>query len=252
MTAPSWQLDGQHARLQLDRLAGAIDLSRPGDGLAALEFDGHRLGAAGILGVAIPCSPAGDPQSVVESYVRGTDLVASYRESQDWPIRVEARWRAGAPPTPGAPLAAFELAVSVQTAVLDCLPELSVRSALPAQSVWRLADGAAARFETLGRARPSCFGAQEGPACLLFRLNGSALSYVEMVHPADFLEDRLEDDGGSSATVTVCHRLFGGRLEKGVILRARVWGAFLPRDNDMPVAAECSAGFAAAELPLGA
>jgi hypothetical protein len=40
-------------------------------------------------------------------------------------------------------------------------------------------------------------------------------------------------------------------LEKGVMLRARVRGVFLPRRQDESLAAECHAAFAAAEPPLG-
>ncbi len=251
MTVPAWQLDRQRARLQLARLQGAIDLSRPGEGLAALRFDRNRLGEARLLGIAIPSFRAGDTESIIECHVRGTDLVAAYRESRDWPVRVEARWRAGSPSTPKEAQATVELAVSVHTDLLDCRPELSVRSALVTEGVWRLLDESAARFELLDRDRPFRIHPDGGPGCLLFRLPESALSYLEMVHPADFLEDHVEGDRESGASISVRHRLFAGRLEKGVILRARVCGAFLPRDGDMRIAAESYARFAAAELPLG-
>ena len=251
MTPPLWQLDRHHARLELDPLEGTIDLSRPGEGLGALRLQSGRLADARLLGIAIPSLSAGDADSVVECYVRGTDLVAVYRESEHWPVQVEARWRAGSRSTPDGPLTTVELAVSVHTALLDSRPELSVQSVLPTEGVRRLVDQSTARFELLDPHGPASIHPGDGPGCLLFRLPESTLSYVEMVHPADFLEDHLEGGVGSGPTVLVRHRLFGGRLEKGVILRARVCGAFLPRDGDLQSAAACFAGFAATELPLG-
>jgi hypothetical protein len=52
--------------------------------------------------------------------------------------------------------------------------------------------------------------------------------------------------------VRVRHRLFSFPLEKGIVLRARVCGALLPREQDAQLAAECYATFAAEEPPLGA
>lgn len=251
MPAPLWQLDRQHARLELAQLEGTIDLSRPGEGLGTLRFDRKPLGDARVLGIAIPSFPAGDAQSIVECYVRSTDLVAVYRESQDWPVQVEARWRAGSRSTPDGPLTTVELAVSVHTGLLESEPELSVCTAIPTEDVWRLVERSTGRFELLDRHGPARITPDDGPGCLLFRLPESALSYLEMVHPADFLEDDIEGGTESEPAVLVRHRLFGGRLEKGVILRARVCGAFLPGDGDLRIAAACFAGFAAAELPLG-
>ena len=57
---------------------------------------------------------------------------------------------------------------------------------------------------------------------------------------------RPEDVG----TLRVSHQLFSERLEKGVILRARLRGVFLPRQRDTRVAAACYTAFAAAEPPL--
>jgi hypothetical protein len=251
MTPPLWQLDRHHARLELAQFEGTIDLSRPGEGLGTLRFQRRRLADARLLGIAIPSFPAGDADSVVECYVRSTDLVAVYRESEDWPVQVEARWRAGSRSTPDGPMTTVELAVSVHTALLDSEPEFSVHSVLPTEGVWRLVDQSTARFELLDPHGPARIHPDDGPGCLLFRLPESTLSYVEMVHPADFLEDRLEGGTESEPTVLVHHRLFGGRLEKGVILRARVCGAFLAGDGDLRSAAACFAGFAATELPLG-
>jgi hypothetical protein len=85
-------------------------------------------------------------------------------------------------------------------------------------------------------------------ACFIFRLAGSQSSYVEMVHPADFNESMLRRS--PSGETELSHRLFAGRLEKGVILRSRIRAIFVPRDSDAALARACYADFAAAEPVL--
>ena len=46
------------------------------------------------------------------------------------------------------------------------------------------------------------------------------------------------------------HRLFAERLEKGVILRSRIRGLFVPRDHDTELAQSEYRRFAASEPPL--
>jgi hypothetical protein len=45
-------------------------------------------------------------------------------------------------------------------------------------------------------------------------------------------------------------RLFAEFLEKGVIRRARIHGAIVPRDNDVEIAAACCKAIDGLELPL--
>ena len=87
-----------------------------------------------------------------------------------------------------------------------------------------------------------------GPGCFLFRRAGT-FSYAELVHPADFRQSTLAARESSSADVRLAHRLFHRRLEKGVILRSRLRGVFLPREHDMELAAAEYRRFAASEPP---
>ena len=64
-----------------------------------------------------------------------------------------------------------------------------------------------------------------------------------MVHPVDF-------GGAKVSTGTISHHLFQQRLEKGVILRARVRAAILHRKNDLATAQAAYERFAGAEPPL--
>ena len=99
--------------------------------------------------------------------------------------------------------------------------------------------------------RRQSIGPESGAGCLLFRLPDVDLSYVEMVHPADFQHDELSPGRPGGGALRIAHRLFRTSLEKGVILRARVRGVFVNRRDDAEAAAECYAAFAAADPPLG-
>jgi hypothetical protein len=257
MSSPAWQIDRHRAQLHLPHLKATIDLAQPAQGLVALRVGSDRLETARVLGLEVPSLAAGGAGLLAECRACGWCLTASYRESQDWPVRLRAAWRASGAststdeaPAANAPLATIELVVSVETQVLDSRPQLTVGSALPTADVSRLIDAPTLRFETLAGQVPCAIERDGRPACLLFRLPGSDLSYAEMVHPFDFVGDRLEGGMGSQPRVRVGHRLFDGRLEKGVILRARVRGVFLQRRHDARTAAKLYAAFARAEPPL--
>ena len=89
------------------------------------------------------------------------------------------------------------------------------------------------------------------PGCLVYRLAGRPCSYVEMVHPVDFRQGVVRRSGGSQAAVEVAYRLFPDSLEKGVILRARLRGLLIARQDDAPRAAALYAAFAAGGAAAG-
>jgi hypothetical protein len=252
MHSLSWRLNEHRARLQCDRLEAAVDLLRPAEGLVEVCSATGSLAGAHLLGIAIPWFPADEPPLCIEHYVRGADLVAAYGRPTNGPARVDALWRLLPPKRSEACMAAVELVVSVCTHLRESRPELAVQSELSPSEVLRLLDA-----ESLGYQRlvpppdpPMDLQPQDGPACLLFRPSGINLSYAEMVHPADFRHGQLWGKTGDSGMMRVRHQLFSERLEKGVILRWRVRGVFLSRQQDTHVAAACYAAFAAAEPPL--
>jgi hypothetical protein len=130
---------------------------------------------------------------------------------------------------------------------------LPVESTFPCGEVLRLQSLAPAAWSPLelNSVAPTAIDADSGTGCLLFRLPGGELSYAEMVHAADFQHDELSWEDRPHGVLRIAHRLFRTSLEKGVILRARVRGVFLPRQNDAAIAAECYAAFVAADPPLG-
>jgi hypothetical protein len=242
-----WQLNGWQARLQAGSFAGQVNLLTPHEGLSLPLGPDHDKVVLRMLGIELP-EPAPGPQNPpADCYVRGDDLVVVYSQATPRPVRVEAYWRAS---QAVAGLLAIELQVSVQTSLLESAPELLAHSRLPRAEVWRLLGADSRAFERPGHTQDKTIRLQpeQGPGCLLFRLAGSDLSYVEMIHPSDFRWDELapaREDGH-----LLRHRLFSGELEKGVILRGRVRGLVLPRENDEQAAAEAFTAFSQAPPPL--
>src|SRR5690606_25519941 len=111
-------------------------LSRPRDGLR-LEVAPFDAAPApwGVLAVMF-----GDDEPIdagrIDSYVRGSDLVANYSEAPPAQLRTQIYWRSllpaeFSPAHASKALAAFDLIVSVTTPLLDCNPEAAVRAVLP-------------------------------------------------------------------------------------------------------------------------
>jgi hypothetical protein len=239
-------------------LAATLDLARPALGLGAVCYHDQPL-TLSLLALEAPAIAQLDGTSLLERYVQWDNLVAAYRESPSWPVRVDCRWRAGVE----GPLAALDLVVSVRTPLLDSRPEMAVRSTLAATAAWQMVSADPGRFEPWpeglgpqGSRHTPCAALDGAPGCVLFRLPGDAWSCVAMVHPADFSRAALAavplaPAAGEPRTFRLAYHLFSGRLEKGVMLRARLRCLLLPRDGDFSLAAARYASFLAAEPPLG-
>jgi hypothetical protein len=242
-----WNLKDFEARLALGGLAGQIDVRYPFDGLAAM-FGGANLR---LFRIELPPPSADVKDQSPECYVRGQDLVSIYLQDDKRKIRGQVYWRAlecGPNRAPG-----IDLIVSVQTSLLDSDPTLNVRSNVPAREVLGV--------RSLERATTNDITPRGGdsrtvsmrspmPACWLFRLTVEETTYVEMVHPHDFVYSMLKE----SAPGEIEHstQLFSGSLEKGVILRSRLRGVLVPRTGDVAAAVACYREFAASEPPLTA
>lgn len=247
MAATYWSVTAHDAqRLRLPHCTATVAPHQPQYGLQDVSIDGAMLPSTQLLGVDL--GPAGNT-APADCYVRGADLVVAYANAPRPELRTEIYWRSVAQPAAGA-LAAIELLASVQTSLLDSQPAIEVRSQLPDADVWTLEANQSAR-----RILPAAPGASQitTAGCHLFRLADAELSYAQMVHPADLEPARLSRVAlGDSrpAGWQLCHPLFASRLEKGVILRARVLGALLPRESDEALARAIYAAFAAETPPL--
>ena len=147
------------------------------------------------------------------------------------------------------------MVVSVQTNLLDADASVSLGNELPCTEVLHLReDGTRSLVATDGSSEPDSLTAdqisQSGP--LLYRLIGGACSCVEMVHPTDFLGGQVVRTGADGSLARSAFSLFGERLEKGVIRRARARTLLLPAEDDEACAVECYRRFVASPSPLTA
>ncbi len=260
MTA-AWQLDATTARLIGSQIGATIDLLQPVRGLAVSIPDvAPNQFALQTLGIEI-----GDEKALsharLDAYVRGPDLVATYEESPPAQLRTQSYWRIVAPAEiadgdASAVVAAFDLILSVNTSLLDNNPQSRVSSRIAAiETVFELVADAAGKL-TFQEVDPAKSGStagrieyMSGTGCFLTRIGSSELSFAQMVHPVDFGGAILEVNQQSFA---ISHQLFQQRLEKGVILRARVRAAVLRRQDDLSTAQAAYERFANAEPPLTA
>ena len=266
MSAPAWQLDGYVARLNTADLRATIDLRNPAVGLSieTLEAAALKSGpSAALFELHLGQSSSEVDPAALDCFIRGGDLVAVYAETLGRPLRAEVYWRVVA--DRGESLSAqsvpaptrIELVISVQTSRLHMDPALTVATTLPAATESRrLRDPATGQFVDCMDSddRQRVFEPASGTGCFLFRGPGP-LSYLEMVHPADFRQTKLVGSSVAARGWHTEHRLFessAGGLEKGVILRSRLRGMFLPGEQAEEFALAEYQRFADSEPPLTA
>jgi hypothetical protein len=244
-----WNLEDGTARIKLGPLSGQIDLQSPELGLTMLTIAGDERPGDRLLGVDFHSGAPATRPVLIEHFVRGGDLVATYAQTPAKPVRVQIYWRASLPET-GLQLPTIDLQVSVQTSLLNSNPELTAVSTIAGGDIQRLANQPGGQFERLLTApgRTLEFTPDHGPGCLVFRQRATTTSYAEMIHTADFYRDTLAAVNESNMQLT--HQLFVSSLEKGVILRARIRGVFLPASDDKRLAAEVYAALQSAPPPL--
>lgn len=229
-------------------------MSRPGLGLRQLKLGTDSWNDAHLLAVQWGDDAANAARTLIDCYVRGGDLIATYAEESQRPYAPQVYWRAIGPSTSsvGPAVALLELLVSVQTPLLDAQPEMSATSRIPAVEVFHLRDAENGRFSPLEMGAAQTIDSHSTTGCLLLRLADGRRSYVEMVHPLDFVQGRLCVTAAADDTVLLSHTLIDCRMEKGVIIRARLRGCFFDRADDMAAATRQYEEFAGSALPLSA
>lgn len=257
-----WSLDGTKSTLNCGKFSGEIDVARPHVGLHQPEFD-YKDSPCTFLSVLRSPEEVPAPNATIEQsdkswwplavddfYIRGNDLVATYRPADAWPYAPQIYWQAQpATPTTVA-LASMSLLVSVQTQLLDTHPKIIVASAVPSDEFYYVSadEGHAPRIERIKGTL--AYGPSGRSCCIVRRLLTAPLSYVEFMPSTDF--QILRCSAGPRGKAFVQWDLFSEFLEKGVIRRARVHGALLPRANDVELAIECCSLFEQSPLPLTA
>ncbi len=246
-----WALSGTLAQLHCGPLTGHVDVAHPNLGLQQLTHERTVIGARPFRATRASNGLAKNewPLPLTDVYTRGPDLVASYGPTDDWPYAPIIYWQANPLTVIDGVCASLSFLISVQTHLLDTHPRICVGTEVDCQEQLRFfwADGERSEvvpFEPNGTIDP------RGTMCGVLRRLNNGLSYLEIVPTTDFRKAQLATKSpGHSQLVW---QLFAEFLEKGVIRRARIHAAILPRKNDIELAAECCAALEQVPLPLTA
>ena len=232
-----WSIEHDRARLLSGPIGIGIELQHPERGLLIANDSAPKL-CLSPLGISLPELSWQPAKPLSDAYTRGCDLVATYRETEGHPLRVQIYWRA-LEQRPSA--IGFELMLSVQTHLLDSNPGLEVITITSNEaSVLTFNSGGCSFAEPRPESAIGPAAIESG--CYLVRMAESDWSYVEMNHPGDHHQTILSEEG---AQRIIRRKLFERRLEKGVILRSRLQAVFVARAVDRQSAAEYYRGFAA-------
>jgi hypothetical protein len=253
-----WKLASSIAHLDSGVLHATLDVSRPQVGLHQKSFDYghvpccvfmlHRAGESEWIGLSgEELDKKRWPLSVADAYVRGGDLVASYTPTNDWPYAPQVYWSANTLESIDGVVGSVSQLVSVQTPLLDTHPKIDLLSQVPSSEYLLLSlSNYEAEFEPIEGDRT--LRSVGGTMCVLWRLLAAPLSYVEIVEATDFYE--LSCGPAGDGRLLAAWRLFAEFLEKGVIRKARVHGAFIDRAHDCEIAIECCRAIERSPLPL--
>jgi len=221
-----WQLHGNRAELTIGDFKAAIDVERPGHGLHDLTLRGARYDWQLLrIGVAAPAQPVSAFDATWQAsdvYVRGRDVIATYREPLGQPFNVQIYWRMIEGRS--AVRLVVETIISVHTPTWEAYPGIGVHSSPPAGDV----------------------SATEGDVHI-FRSDAD-WGYVELPYPGDFT---LAGENLPNDNLREFRWRFGPQfMERGVIRRLRIRGAILPRDEMVSAAKELRSDFLTEKLPL--
>ena len=252
-----WALHGRLAELRAGDLAARVDISHPELGLHDLQLSKQKL--ADRLLCVFQQTEASEheapkrradltwPLPIADAYVRGGDLVTSYEPTDVWPYMAQIYWCADKAGSVDGLIGSLSLLVSVQTHLLDTCPRFGVGSHLACSETVQVTAGEGKRLQAQPLTSNGSVPKSAGPCCIVRRLADLPISYAEIMPASDFRNVTVwRDDAGCY----VEWELFADFLEKGVIRRARLQSAFLPRENDLQLAADCCEALEQCRLPL--
>jgi hypothetical protein len=254
-----WRLDKHKAILDSPSFTFEIDTQSPESGEGCFKLAGAVWPGANPLQIHT-FDPFAMGQPRCENvYLRGPDLVLSYRMSRVPEFSWQVYWRAVA--SQEGIFDGVELIVSVQTDLLDSDPRLTVESRLTTSQLLQLKFGETVR--RVGQAPSSSHeptwieisgtppsSILDPPGVLLYRPSGAAYSYLEMIHPADFAGLEVSWRTSDPPASTARFLLFDEPLEKGVIRRGRLRTMVLSRADDLATAQTHYQSFVESAIPL--
>jgi len=222
MTKPPWILEEGRAILQTERLRGVVRRSAPWQGISELDWN-HVAQSGTLLGIAFPGSTCPSVEEIEDLYVRGSDLVVTYAEVPRRPYRTRIDWRFPSPapqPATGPAGTVLDLVLSAQTSRLDQPLDLGVSFSLPAgHAIAPVVGSESPAGDRTGR--PGGVSDTALSCCSVATLGPGQPRVAMIVHPEDFRGVQIEPGTTEGHPTVVTFPIFGHRIEKGVIVRAR-------------------------------
>jgi len=251
-----WNLQDRLATLSGEEFSCRIDLNHPARGLHQISVQQQSIPEMQLFCISSRATgPADFACPIEDTFIREADLFVQYGQTAETPFSSSVYYR-GVPGREGSDrITAVRLVASVQTDLLDSRPELYSRTYCPAAEVLQLVAGDPPRWRALDLETdfPISLGDEAAPYCILVRMPGLpvACSYVEMVHPDDFQGAEISITGTPrTPLLELTTPLLKRWMEKGVILRSRAQGMFLPTASDQQLALAAYRQFLQDDLPL--
>jgi len=231
--AQMWNLERSTASWRSEHLQAVVELALPGEGLQTVTWCGTLLVPAQLMRIEVAASSAPAHLTVDDVYIRGSDVIVTYAETSQCPVRTQVYWRIWEESARG-PFVGIEAIVSTQTQQLDSDPRVTISSTL-GKSEWfsSVIPGEARGFQPaiFDRSGACQFDTAPDGTAILARVAPIGCSYGHIIPGSDRIAARVVRDPAHQ-TVTITGEFFDARLEKGVLRRARSWGLLMPRSLD--------------------
>ncbi len=240
-TSTSWHLIENQATAQLAGRQGQLDLRRPESGFL---WQGPQQQSLQLLRLhdRLQCP---ELSSRLKPYIREEDLIVNYGDREMLPFNLQIYWRRRSYPAQKE-CNVMDWILAMQT---DCLGDKShlntSTTGSGANEILHLPVANEKSAEVIHS--NSRFSAEESTGCILVRLG--KMSYIELIHPRDFLSVEIEHSKDQSE-FGIQRSIFNCHLEKGVIVRARLQGLCVPRENDASLMRTAYQAFLQHALPL--
>lgn len=224
----AWSIEGTVGRATIGDYSVTVDVAQPGLGVrwtsaTASAFQGSTL-------QLVPPASSQSAPRLVDAYVRGNDLVASYEQLAGAEVQPQLYWRLLTHDELKA--VGVQLLISMQTSLLQSEPKCAVVSQLAdaRTAIWDFVsqgwNGSQADGTFNQKLVPTPFG-----RVTWFSVPKQTNSYIEVIYPDDVVAQHVTLGRSESC-------FFAEPLEKGVIRRGRIAGWIVPNKNLMAEARE--------------